>query len=214
MARRRSDWRLYAPPAYAAELPRDIVRRYPFATLVSSDPSGRPFLTQTPIYFASDADDEPCLVGHLARNNPHADQLTDNGLAVAHFTGPHAYISASWYVERPTVPTWNYVSAQVRGRISVIDDREGQRGVLERVIALSEEFSGSNWTMNDAPDGRVEALLPHIRSFRLEIESIAGVTKLSQTHPVSDRLRVADALETRNSDDDAAIAAMIRSIRS
>jgi transcriptional regulator len=40
----------------------------------------------------------------------------------------------------------------------------------------------------------VDVLLPYIRSFRIQVETIEGVTKLSQTHPPEDRRRVRDAL--------------------
>jgi hypothetical protein len=44
--------------------------------------------------------------------------------------------------------------------------------------------------------GRVAFLLPLIFSFRIRVERIEGVTKLNQTHPPGDRMRVATALQS------------------
>lgn len=198
--------RMFVPEHYRAPDPRALVARYPFAQLVSAAGDGAPFATSVPIYFASDAPDERVLVGHLARANPHAAELNDGQLALAIFAGPHAYISSSWYVERPTVPTWNYMTAQIRGRLTPIDDDAQQLAIMRRTIAMSERYNGSEWTMEDAPEGKVEFLLPMIRSFRIAIERIDGVTKLSQTHPPGDRQRVIAALRGRGAAEDLQIA--------
>src|SRR5690606_9259783 len=110
----------------------------------------------------------------------------------------------------PTVPTWNYVTAHVRGTLDPIDDDETQLRLLDRVTEMVEQGHSSPWTMAQAPEGRVDALLPHIRSFRIEIDSVEGVTKLSQTHPAGDRARVIDALEARGWFGDQEIAALMR----
>ncbi|MGL3820672.1 FMN-binding negative transcriptional regulator [Sphingopyxis sp. R3-92] len=206
MEEQESRRRMHVPEHYRAPDARALVAQYPFAQLVSAASDGSPFATSVPIYFASDAPDEMELVGHLARANPHAAVLADGQAALAIFAGPHAYISSSWYVERPTVPTWNYMTAQVRGRLTPIDDDEEQRAIMRRTIAMSEGYNGSAWRMEDAPEGKVEFLLPMIRSFRIAIERIDGVTKLSQTHPPGDRQRVIAGLRDRGAAEDVQIA--------
>ncbi|WP_172406253.1 FMN-binding negative transcriptional regulator [Pacificimonas flava] len=205
-------WAMYAPEAYRAGNPRRIIAGYPFASLIIAAADGHPYATQTPMHFETDAPDEVRLIGHLARANPQAALLSPGMPVLALFTGPHAYISSTCYVEQPTVPTWDYVSAQVRGRLTPIDDDAGQLAVLERVIAASEAFNGTNWTMADAPEGKVDQLLPRIRSFRIEAETIEGVAKLSQTHPAGDRARIVGALQRRGSEGDRAIAALIEGL--
>lgn len=208
------DRRMFAPDHYRASDPRVLVARYPFAQLVSAAPDGSPFATSVPIYFATDAPGEMTLVGHLARANPHASLLAEGQQALAIFAGPHAYISPSWYVERPTVPTWDYLTAQVRGRLTPIDDDAEQLAIMERTIAMSEGGNGSAWTMEDAPAGRVAFLLPMIRSFRIAIERIDGATKLNQTHPPGDRRRIVAALRSRGSEGDFAIAGFMEQLES
>jgi transcriptional regulator len=65
------------------------------------------------------------LRGHLARNN---DQWRRRvvGEALVIVRGPDAYISPAWYPSKAehgrVVPTWNYITAHVYGRLAVHDD--------------------------------------------------------------------------------------------
>lgn len=210
----KQEWRMHVPPAYRAPDPQAIVRQWPFAMLVTSDSAGRPFVTQTPIHFETDAPGEDRLIGHFAKANPHSRQLADGAPVLAVFPGPHTYISPAWYHERPTVPTWNYITAQLRGTIKIFDSDDERRMVLERTVALAEEDSNTGWQLADAPEGKVDALLPHIVAFRIQVESIEGSTKLSQTHPESDRRSVIEGLEQRAGEGDLAIAALMAEAKS
>ena len=194
----------YAPDAYAARDPEALVRRYPFAQLITAGRSGL-LATSVPIFFEEHGAGRS-MVGHMARKNLQAEEMTGGQSALALFCGPHAYISASWYRERLTVPTWNYVSAQVRGTVEPIDDPAQQIAILRQTAALLENTNRPRWTLEDAPPGRVETLLPMIRSFRLHVERIEGVTKLSQTHPPGDRQRVIRNLLQRNDEGDVDVA--------
>jgi transcriptional regulator len=202
-----NDARLYAPAAYAAQDPLEIVRQYPFALLVTTGESGI-LATSTPLFLETD-DSRDVLVGHMAGANQHAASLERDQPALAVFAGPHAYISASWYRARPTVPTWNYVAAHVRGRIEPIDEPASQLDVLRRTAAMLEGGNETPWTLEQAPPGRVDFLLPKIRAFRLRIERVEGVTKLSQTHPAGDRLSVIRHLLERRDGNSVEIARLM-----
>ena len=199
--------KMYAPSAYAASDPAAIVDKYPFAHLITSLNS-ESFATPTPILFETD-DTRSTLVGHMTRINPHAQALQPNQPALVVFSGPHTYISASWYRTLLTVPTWDYVAAQVRGRLDPIDDDEGQLAVLRRVAEVAERGSENPWTLEQAPPGKVQQLLPRIRSFRIKIERIEGVTKLNQTHPAPDRMLVIQQLLARHDCDSHEIARLM-----
>lgn len=174
---------MYSPQVYAAVDAIDLVRRYPFATLTTLA-GGRIHATSLPLYFESD--DTSTMVGHLARINPQAEAMQPAQPFLAIFTGPNAYVSASWFRARLTVPTWNYVAAQVRGTLDPIDEDEEQIRILRHTAALAEAGVPNPWTLEQAPPGCVALLLPRIRSFRLKIEAIEGIEKLSQIHPPSD----------------------------
>lgn len=180
---------MFVPPYYAAEDLRGLIRNYPFANVVTTAASGL-FATSTPLVFETEAEDENRLVGHIALRNAHSDRLVTAQPALAIFNGPNAYISPRWYVDKPQVPTWNYLSAQVRGILEPVMDDEGARKILIRTIAVMEKAAPEPWRLEDAPAGMVDMLLPRIRAFRLHIESSEGAAKLSQAHPAADRLRV------------------------
>jgi transcriptional regulator len=198
----------YAEGPYGATDPAAIVRQYPFATLISPDLH----VTLTPVIFEHD-DSEATMIGHMARRNPHAEALADGQVVLAVFNGPHTYISPRWYAEKLTVPTWDYISARMRGILEPIDDDASQLTILRRTIALMESHWADPWTMEAAPEGKVEELLPMIRSFRIHVKSIDGTTKLNQTHPAGDRQRVIDGLSGMPGVSDAhAIADLMRAL--
>ena len=107
------------------------------------------------------------------------------------------------------MPTWNYVQAHVRGVLEPIDDPEGQLAVLHRTAEVLERKGEPPWSLDQAPEGRVDFLLPYIRSFRIRIEKIEGVTKLSQGHPAEDRVRVIQGLLAEGDEGAAEIARMM-----
>ncbi|MEM9054682.1 MAG: FMN-binding negative transcriptional regulator [Pseudomonadota bacterium] len=213
---KRVEWKerqvMYVPKAYRADHPRKIAQAYPFATLATF--GEQLFATATPLYFIGDVDTSDIMAGHFAAGNPQAKSLTDGMDALAVFQGPHAYISAHWYEDRPTVPTWDYIAAHVRGTIEVLRTDPGKLDVLERVSADSEAYQENPWTLADAPPGRVAQLLGGITAFHLHITEIIGVTKLNQTHPRTDQLRVAEQLEQRNFFGDQEISQAIRALKS
>lgn len=94
-------------------------------------------------------------------------------------------------------------------RIEPIDDDAHQLEILRRTAGVLERENATPWTLEQAPAGRVELLLPMIRSFRLAIESIEGVTKLSQRQPAPDRLRVIQHLLDRGDGDSTEIARLM-----
>jgi transcriptional regulator len=128
---------------------------------------------------------------------------------LAVFSGPHAYVSSRWYQDKPQVPTWDYVAAHVRGTIEPLDGDDDALAVLRRIVEIEEAGAADPWTMEKAPAGRITLLLPMIRAFRIHIDRIEGVTKLNQTHPVSDRIRIADALRGKGESPEDAIARLI-----
>ena len=198
---------MYSPSAFAAADPVSIVRKYPFAHLITTT-GDETHATPTPLFFETD-DTVATLVGHMTRINPQAQTLQNGQRVLAIFPGAHTYISASWYKTLLTVPTWDYVSAQIRGQLEIIDDDAGQIKVLRRVAEVLERDNEHPWTLEQAPPGKVQQLLPRIRSFRITVKCIEGVTKLNQTHPPSDRMLIIQQLLARQDSDSREIARLM-----
>lgn len=196
---------MYVPAHYAARDARALMRQYPFANVVTGGVTGL-FATSTPLVFETEGDDESRLLGHVALRNAHAAQLTHPQPALAIFNGPNAYISPRWYVDKPQVPTWNYLAVQVRGELEPILDLEGTLAVLQRTITLMERAADDPWQLRHAPEGMTERLLPRIRAFRIRIGSVEAAAKISQAHPAADRLRVIRGLLSESDADGRELA--------
>jgi transcriptional regulator len=140
------------------------------------------------------------LQGHLARANPQTNDIescavgthtakTREGLVI--FQGAHAYVSPSFYPSKEehhrVVPTWNYEMVQVRGAVTVRDDRDWLRNFLPNLTALHESERAIPWKMGDAPDEFIEGLLHNLVGVEIAIEHIAAKRKLSQNRSEADR---------------------------
>jgi transcriptional regulator len=143
---------MYVPESFNEpdrEVVLDLIDRHGFATLISW--SGRePVVSHLPL-LVERAPAGPVLLGHFARANPHT-QLCDGATpALAIFSGPHAYISPSWYETTPAVPTWNYVVAHAHGRPLLVDD-EATREIVARSVEKYERARAGRWSGALPPD--------------------------------------------------------------
>ena len=172
-------------------------------TLISSGPAGL-MANQVPLLRQPEA---RRLWGHLARPNPQLEELAAVDEVLVNFNGPSAYVSPNWYIEPGLVPTWNFVSVQVRGKVVVHDDKEIVRDIVRRLAAKHEAGFENPWTMDKLDPQRLEKLLGVIVGFHIEIEEIRGKYKLSQNRNAEDRVSVIAGLEASGEDE---LAAMMR----
>lgn len=178
---------MYPPPYYTDDTPdfaQRIMAEHGFALLVA----GGLHATHLPLLF-SDEGDHGALYGHIARNNPMCEGLND-GEALAVFSGPHAYVSATLYDDpSANVPTWNYASVQVRGRLTTVADA----ALPAHLNALAKTYEGdAGWSVSDARD-YVARIAAAIVAVRLEITSIQAFRKMSGNKPPAIRKRIIDA---------------------
>src|SRR3954471_3372285 len=93
---------------------RRLVHEHPFGLFVSPDLR----ITRMPCLLDEQAPGL-AILSHVARADPLAERL--DGPLLAIFSGPHGYISASWY-GRDTIPTWSHVTLHVRAAPTRFDD--------------------------------------------------------------------------------------------
>lgn len=136
---------------------------------------------------------------HLVRSNPVARlaSAVASGLpARLIVTGPQGYISPDWYGTEHQVPTWNYVSVHLLGRLEPLPQEE----MLAVLDLLSESFEARLapkpvWKTAKMPEDLMARMMRQIQPFRMRIEEVEGTWKLAQTKPDAARLSAADALE-------------------
>jgi transcriptional regulator len=183
---------------------RALVEQVGFAMIFAATPDG-PKVVHAPVVWTGDA----VLQFHISRRNALAPHL-DDGAALCVVNGPNAYISPRWYSNPRQVPTWNYVAVELEGRVRQLDEAALRRQ-LASLIETSEARVADQvtWTLDQAPVEDVEAMIPEIVCFELEVQVWRPTFKLSQNKPASERARVAQALETNGA---GAMARMMRDV--
>ena len=73
---------------------------------------------------------------------------------MAVFSGPHAYVSPSWYEEAGTVPTWNYVAVHAYGTFHLVEDRDGLLDILRRSVTTYESPRPEPWAFDESEPAR------------------------------------------------------------
>ncbi len=201
---------MYVPPHFAESDPaalHDFIEAHSFGLLVSQL-GGAPFATHLPFLLDRAAGPHGALVGHVARANPHWRELGGKP-ALAVFSGPHAYISPTWYEAEPAVPTWNYVAVHAAGRAELIEECDALREIVRRSVEVYEAAMPRPWRL-DADSAFVDRLLPQIVGFRIPIDALEGKWKLNQNHPAARRAKVVRALEAAGGENASGIAAAMR----
>ncbi|MFO0950150.1 MAG: FMN-binding negative transcriptional regulator [Isosphaeraceae bacterium] len=199
---------MYVPSAFAetdASKIHEFMRRYSFAVLTSHGENGL-IASHLPLLLDAEAGPHGRLIGHMARANPQWRDVRGEVMAV--FSGPHAYVSPSWYEEQGTVPTWNYTAVHAYGTFQVVDDRDELLEILRRSVLAYESPRPKPWSFDES-EPHVEKLLKAIVGFRVEITRLEAKWKLSQNHSETRRRRVVDALSTQADPDSREIAAMM-----
>ena len=201
------------PAALLAELCEQVP-----ATLVTHGPSGLR-ASILPMLFDPEVGPHGTLFGHLARGNPQwrdveaAEASSDPGNeALAIFDGPDAYISPAWYEEKrltgKVVPTWNYVTVQAHGSLTLHHEPEWLRPHVGRLVERHESRRPEPWALEDAPDDYVATQLRAIVGLELRIDSLEAKRKLSQNRSDADIAGTVAGL-TRGTPRERAVAAAI-----
>lgn len=199
---------LYTPPLFAARDARDaldLIRAHPFATLISTRAGAEPRVTHLPLLWEAGPGAHGTLLGHLARANPHSQELLD-GAALAVFHGPHAYISPGWYVQPDReVPTWNYATVHAHGRPEPIADAADKLALIDRTTAAFESGNTPPWTRRvDGP--RLAAMLDAVTAFRMPVARLDAKFKMNQNRTPADRAKVIARLREAGHPDLTAMA--------
>lgn len=168
------------------------MRAHDFSMLVTATSEGI-VATHAPLLLEASEGVLGTLYGHLARANPHCAALGGEHMAI--FSGPHSYVSPTWYPDPSLrVPTWNYVAVHAYGRGEVLGAAEAET-VVARMVAHYEP--SRDWTLDTITPNYKAKLLSAITAFRIVLTRIDGKAKLDQHKTPVERLAAAAALEAR-----------------
>src|SRR6516225_6379879 len=134
-----------------------LIHARPFATLVSMGEIGL-YASHLPTVLREEGQ-YGVIEFHLARANPHCQELGEAGEALMIFQGPEGYITPNWYHSKAqhgkVVPTWNYAV--------------GLRRHLGELTTQQENGATRPWQVSDAPKAYVDSMLRAIVGFRFAI---------------------------------------------
>jgi transcriptional regulator len=206
---------VFVRPCWQPTSPQDtrsLIEQYPWALLVSNGDNG-PFATNLPLLIdtASTYPNSPLtLVGHLARANDHALQLSNpDTIFLAIFEGPYSYVTASWYPNRDMPSTYYYSAVHCYGHIELQDEPALDES-LETLTQRMESPIPNGWQTNEIPRSEITRRFSGITGFRLHVNRVEAKFKLGQDEPVRDALAVADNLDARNEPSSRELATLIR----
>ncbi|HZU37064.1 MAG TPA: FMN-binding negative transcriptional regulator [Gemmataceae bacterium] len=196
---------MYIPAAFKVEdrsLLYDFIERYSFATLITTA-EGIPFASHLPLLLDRERE---VLLGHLARANPHWQSFDGMHEGLIIFSGPHAYISPSWYATSPAVPTWNYAAVHVYGTPRLLE-ADQLSGLLARLVSHYEAGNERPWQY-DLPEDYRQRMERAVVGVEVPITRIEGKFKLGQNRTVEDRRGMLTRLKVGHADGQALAAFM------
>jgi transcriptional regulator len=185
-----------------------FMEEHPFAFLTGSTLSGKQVATQLPVLF-EEREGELYLQGHLMRKTDHHKAFMENPQALLVFTGPSAYVSASWYSNPQIGSTWNYMSIHIGGTIGFMSDAGLVEFMRKFTLKFEEGNTSSRTIYDNLPDTFLRKMMPAIVGFELKAERFENVFKLSQNRDEQSYRNIIARLEARGGES-ALIAAEMR----
>lgn len=176
-----------------------FMKDHPFVVLTGVDANNQPVASQVPV-FMDEREGKIFLSGHMMRNADHQKAFAQNLHVLALFTGPHTYVSATWYENPHMGSTWNYMTVHAKGTIR-FQDGEAIAAALERLSLHYEKGNPDSSTVfHNLPTEYTERMLKGILAFEIEITSIEHVFKLSQNRDLQSFERIISRLKEQEGD--------------
>ncbi len=175
---------MYLPPQFKGQAAQavQLIQSHPFASLISVDDSGLPYVTHLPLHLEMRGE-QLVLLGHVAKPNPHWRYLQARAQAVVTFLGPHAYLSPKVYPDLARVPTWNYLAVHCTVQASLIEDPLAKDRLLKKLIGDHEPPYAEQW--RGLGEEFAHKMLAGIVAFELEVTDFQCKIKLNQHRPES-----------------------------
>jgi transcriptional regulator len=162
--------------------------------------------THLPFVLHADEGEQGVLYTHCAKANPHWKDLEGQNVLVI-FTGPHGYISPSWYTTKPAVPTWNYVAVHAYGVATLLDPE----ATLKAVDQVVEKYEPQLLAKRDIVTDQIKhKMLAGIVGFKIELTTLEGQLKLGQNKSKDDQTGVLNALNNSNNLNDLMLSSYMQ----
>ena len=171
---------MYKPKIYVEKDKSDIqsfIENNPLAIITGVAKDRRPLASQVPLIFDGHQQN---LQGHVMKNTAHYKAFAENPEVLAVFSGPNAYISASWYKHASAASTWNYMSVQVHGKLKFLNHTEFEKMMKRFTLKFENNDVDSPTYFENLPIDYREQHMKAIAGFEIDITSLDATFKLSQ----------------------------------
>ncbi len=203
---------MYIPNLYLNENEteiNDFLQKNGFAILVNQL-NQKLFAVHVPLYLTKNKDGKMILEGHIAKENPLWQSFENNPEVLAIFSGPHSYISSSWY-DHENVPTWNYTAVHVYGKIKIVDE-VAAIAALTRLVDKYEQNSKCPVQVENFSK-KTMMQVRGIVAFEIEVNDIQAVKKMSQNRDDKNHQNIITKLEASQDAQAIAVAKEMRENR-
>ncbi|OUL61289.1 FMN-binding negative transcriptional regulator [Flavobacterium sp. AJR] len=196
---------MHTPSIFKNEDPeaiRAFLKENSFGILINQT-NGKLWATHIPLEIETNADGKEILCGHISKLNPQGEGFTQNDQILAVFSGPHSYISSSWY-DHENVPTWNYIAVHIYGRIKIVD----HEAAVESLKKLVDKYEASSEKPVRVEDLSAKTMRQAhgIIAFEIEIDEIQATKKMSQNRDDINYKNIITALEKTENPQSIAVA--------
>jgi transcriptional regulator len=185
---------MYTPKIYQINdhaFVQDFIRKNGFGILISQAEE-KIWATHIPIMLSEDGSK---LSGHISKANKQWKGFESGGEVLAIFSGPHTYISSSWY-DHQNVPTWNYQAVHVYGTIRIIESDQLYDS-LKHLVDKYELASENPVSMETMTPDYVRREMKGVVGFEMTITSVECTNKLSQNRDDKNHERIVNELQKR-----------------
>lgn len=195
---------MYIPELYKNNNPEEIndfLQKNSFGILVNLT-DGKLWATHIPLELGL-KNGKQILYGHLSKSNPQWKSFAGGQKVLAIFSGPHSYISSSWY-DHENVPTWNYIAVHVYGTIKIVEG-EAVYESLKKLMDKYEAHSENPVRMENLSEESLSQMNGVI-AFEIEIDEIQAVNKMSQNRDDKNYKNIILELQKTGNPDALAVA--------
>lgn len=181
---------------------KNFLKKNSFGILINQS-EGKLCATHIPLELETNEDGKDVLFGHISKENPQWKGFETSDKVLCIFSGPHSYISSSWY-DFEGVPTWNYIAVHIYGTVKVIEG-EALLSSLKKLVD-KYEVDSENPVKVENLSKKTMMMVRGIVAFEIEIEEIQAQHKLSQNRDQKNYDNIIVELEKTGKNDAKAIA--------
>lgn len=181
-----------------------FVREFNFGILISAH-NDVPVATHLPFELEINQQGEWLLQGHLSRANPQWKNFEAEREVLIIFSGPHAYVSPSWY-NHINVPTWNYRAVHVYGKIALVHGEKLEAMLSRQMERYETAHAQQPLSYKNIPADMLAKDLAGVIGFEIKVERIEAASKLSQNRDAESFKNIIEELKKSDAYDSKRIA--------